>query len=111
MFGELDKYLAVFTTGLVVAYLLTPVVRALAVRWGVVDQPSGRRAHKHPTARGGGVAVVLAMHAACLMAVLFPWPELAGKLDFDWWLRFAVASAVLFVVGIIDDVRGMKPAT
>lgn len=109
MFGDFDKYLAVFATGLVVAYLLTPAVRALACRFGVVDLPNARRAHKHPTARGGGVAVVIAMHAACLMAVIFPWPELAGRLDFDWWKRFALASLVLFVVGIVDDVRGLKP--
>jgi UDP-GlcNAc:undecaprenyl-phosphate GlcNAc-1-phosphate transferase len=109
MFGELDKYLAVFITGLVVSYLLTPVVRALARRLGVVDLPNARRAHKSPTARGGGVAVVIAMHAACLMAVVFPWPVLAGGLDFNWWKRFALASSVLFVVGVIDDVRGMKP--
>jgi UDP-GlcNAc:undecaprenyl-phosphate GlcNAc-1-phosphate transferase len=109
MFGHFDKYIAVFLTGLVVTYLLTPIVRAWAHRLGVVDIPNARRAHQHPTARGGGVAVVIGVHAACLMAVLFPWPELAGGLDFAWWQRFALASLILFVVGVIDDVRGMKP--
>lgn len=110
MFGDLDKYIAVFGTGLIVTYLLTPAVRALACRFGVVDRPNERRAHKHDTARGGGVAVVVATHCACLMAVLFPWPDLAGSgLDFEWWKQFALASTVLFVVGVVDDVRGMKP--
>ena len=109
MFGSFDKYLLVFLTGLVVTYLLTPLVRALAHRFGVVDIPNARRAHQHPTARGGGVAVVIGVHAACLVAVLYPWPELAGSLDFAWWKRFALASLILFVVGVIDDVRGMKP--
>lgn len=109
MFGDFDKYLLVFLTGLVVTYLLTPAVRALACKFGVVDQPSARRAHKHVTARGGGVAVVLGVHAACLMIVLFPWPELAGRVNLVWWQHFALASSVLFVVGIIDDIRGMKP--
>ncbi|HZI33106.1 MAG TPA: undecaprenyl/decaprenyl-phosphate alpha-N-acetylglucosaminyl 1-phosphate transferase, partial [Candidatus Binatia bacterium] len=59
MFGDLDKYLLVFLTGLVVTYLLTPVVRAAAIRFGVVDLPNERRPHKRPTARGGGLAVVL----------------------------------------------------
>jgi UDP-GlcNAc:undecaprenyl-phosphate GlcNAc-1-phosphate transferase len=109
MFGHFDKYIAVFLTGLVVTYLLTPVVRALAHRFGVVDIPNARRAHQHPTARGGGVAVVIGVHAACLMAVLFPWPVMAGGLDFAWWQRFALGSLILFVVGVIDDVRDMKP--
>jgi len=108
MFGDLDKYILVFLTGLVVTYLLTPVVRALAIRHGVVDLPDARRPHKRPTARGGGVAVVLGVHAACLMAIVFPWPKLAGGLDLIWWEKFALASAVLVVVGVIDDIRGMK---
>lgn len=109
MFGDFDKYLLVFLTGLLVTYLLTPAVRMLACKYGVVDQPNARRAHKHPTARGGGVAVVIGVHVACLMVVAFPWPELAGSVDFAWWRRFALASLVLFVVGVIDDVRGLKP--
>lgn len=109
MFGDLDKYILVFLTGLVVTYLLTPVVRGLAIRHGVVDLPDARRPHKRPTARGGGVAVVLGVHAACLMAIVFPWPKMAGGLDLIWWEKFALSSAVLVVVGVIDDIRGMKP--
>jgi UDP-N-acetylmuramyl pentapeptide phosphotransferase/UDP-N-acetylglucosamine-1-phosphate transferase len=109
MFGELDKYVMVFLAGLLVTYLLTPVVRALAIRFGVVDLPNERRPHKRPTARGGGLAVVLGVHAACLATIVFPWPHLAGELSYAWWKSFAIASAVLVVVGLVDDVRGMKP--
>jgi len=109
MFGDLDKYILVFLVGLVVTYLLTPVVRGMAIRFGVVDLPDSRRPHKRPTARGGGVAVVLGVHAACLMVFLFPWPHLAETLDFLWWQKFALASLVLLMIGVIDDIRGMKP--
>jgi UDP-N-acetylmuramyl pentapeptide phosphotransferase/UDP-N-acetylglucosamine-1-phosphate transferase len=109
MFGDLDKYILVFLVGLTVTYLLTPVVRGLAIRFGVVDLPDARRPHKRPTARGGGVAVVFGVQAACLVAVLFPWPKVAGALDFGWWEKFALASLVLLVVGMVDDIRGMKP--
>jgi UDP-N-acetylmuramyl pentapeptide phosphotransferase/UDP-N-acetylglucosamine-1-phosphate transferase len=34
---------------------------------------------------------------------------LAGALDLLWWQKFAMASLVLLVVGVIDDVRGMRP--
>ncbi|HEU5396379.1 MAG TPA: hypothetical protein VFV81_04375, partial [Verrucomicrobiae bacterium] len=86
-----------------------PAVRVLARRYGVIDLPNARRPHQHATARGGGVAVVFAFQLACLMAVAFPWPKLGGGLDFAWWQRFALASLVLFAVGVIDDVRGLKP--
>ncbi len=108
MFGDLDKYILVFLTGLVVTYLLTPVVRSLATRYGVVDKPDARRPHKRITARGGGIAVVIGVQVACLMAVAFPWPKLAGGLDFGWWQNYALASLILLIVGVIDDIRGMK---
>jgi UDP-GlcNAc:undecaprenyl-phosphate/decaprenyl-phosphate GlcNAc-1-phosphate transferase len=108
MFGELDKYLLVFLTGLLATYLLTPVVRSMAHKYGVVDKPDERRPHKRITARGGGVAVVIGVHAACLVAVLFSSAH-GGALDFGWWQKYALASLVLLVVGVVDDVRGMKP--
>jgi UDP-GlcNAc:undecaprenyl-phosphate/decaprenyl-phosphate GlcNAc-1-phosphate transferase len=74
----------------------------------VVDLPDKRRPHKHPTARGGGLAVIIGVQAACVMALVFPWPKLAGGLDLDWWRHFSLASLVLLVVGLVDDIRGMK---
>ena len=109
MFGDLDKYILVFLTGLLASYLLTPLVKSLAFRFGAVDLPNERRPHQRPTARGGGVAVFIAVQVACLLAFLWPWPKHPGGLDFAWWQRFAVASLILFVVGIVDDIRGMKP--
>ena len=109
MFGILDKYVAVFLTGIVVTYFLTPLVRAVAARFGIVDLPNERRPHKKPTARGGGLAVVIGVHAACLMAVAFPWPEVAGQLNLAWWRHFVAASTVLLIIGLIDDIRGLAP--
>lgn len=109
MFGDLDKYILVFLTGLLASYSLTPVVTKLAFRFGVVDMPNVRRPHQRPTARGGGVAVFIAVQVACLLAFALPWPRHEGGLDFLWWQHFALASLILFIVGIVDDVRGMKP--
>ena len=109
MLGALNKYIAVFLTGFVVTYLLTPWVRKLAIRVGAVDLPNERRPHKWPTARGGGAAVFIGVQAACLMALVYPWPKLSGGLDWSWWQLFALASLVLFAVGVVDDVRGLGP--
>jgi UDP-N-acetylmuramyl pentapeptide phosphotransferase/UDP-N-acetylglucosamine-1-phosphate transferase len=43
MFGDFDRYIAVFLTALVVTYLITPLVRALACRFGLMDLPDERR--------------------------------------------------------------------
>jgi UDP-N-acetylmuramyl pentapeptide phosphotransferase/UDP-N-acetylglucosamine-1-phosphate transferase len=107
MFAPFDKYISVFLVGFVVTYLLTPVVRSLAVRFGVVDLPNERRPHKRPTARGGGLAVVLGIYAACVMGLLFPGETRPGGFDLHWWLNFLPASLFLLVVGLVDDTRGL----
>lgn len=109
MFGHCELYLSVFLTGFGVTYLLTPLARRLASRFGVVDRPDARRVHKQPTPRGGGIAVIVGVHAGCLLAVALPWVAAAGGFSFHWWQRFALASLVLLVVGLLDDVRGLPP--
>lgn len=105
MFGIFDKYIAVFLTSLVVTYLLTPLVRKLATRLGVVDKPDERRPHKRTTARGGGIAVVLGVYAASALAIACSWTQMPPS----WWFHFFGASSLLALIGIIDDVRGMRP--
>jgi UDP-GlcNAc:undecaprenyl-phosphate GlcNAc-1-phosphate transferase len=107
VFDDFDKYIAVFLVGFVVTYLLTPVVRSLAVRCGVVDLPNERRPHKHPTARGGGLAVVLGIYAACLVGLAFPGDTRPGSFDLHWWLMFLPSSLILLVVGLVDDIWGL----
>ncbi len=108
MFGSFDNYLVAFLTGLVVSFALTPMVRAVAARLGIVDLPSERRPHKRATARGGGLAVVLGVHAACLAAIILPHGSIAG-LDLHWYRYYAVASLILLLVGLADDIRGVSP--
>lgn len=101
--------LIAFLTGLAVTYFLTPKVRDLAFRLGAVDLPNERRPHKRPTPRGGGLAVVLGVHAACLAALALSRFRSVGGLDFADWATFALASLVLVVTGILDDLRGLRP--
>jgi len=109
MFGDLDKYIVVFLTGFFVTYFLTPLARKVALRLGIVDFPDDRRPHLKPTPRCGGIAVVIGAHAACLVALALPWARYARSLDIVWWQHFASASLVLLILGLMDDVRGVRP--
>jgi UDP-N-acetylmuramyl pentapeptide phosphotransferase/UDP-N-acetylglucosamine-1-phosphate transferase len=100
--------LLAFLIGLAVTYLLTPRVRSLALRLGAVDMPNERRPHKRPTPRGGGLAVVLGVQSAYLIALALSARQ-ADWLNFGDWAAFARASLVLLVIGILDDVRGLRP--
>lgn len=100
--------LLAFLTGLALTYLLTPWVRTLALRLGAVDLPNERRPHKRPTPRGGGLAVVLGVQSAYLVALALS-ARHAEASDYGNWSAFALASMVLLVIGILDDVRGLRP--
>lgn len=110
MMTDLHRYIAVFLTGLVVTLLTTPYVRSLALRCGAVDLPNERRPHMRPTARGGGLAVILGVHAACLLTLGTQWLSPCNALDFTWWLHFVLGSAIVVIVGVIDDTRGLRPS-
>jgi UDP-N-acetylmuramyl pentapeptide phosphotransferase/UDP-N-acetylglucosamine-1-phosphate transferase len=109
MFGNFDKYIVAFLTALVVTYLLTPLVRALACRFDIVDLPNERRPHKHPTARGGGLAVIVGVYAACFLALTFPGLPRPGGFDLHWWLSFLPSSLILLAIGLVDDIHGLGP--
>jgi UDP-GlcNAc:undecaprenyl-phosphate GlcNAc-1-phosphate transferase len=52
--------LAAFVAAALFAFVLTPLVRRIALRYDAVDQPDQRRVNLVPIPRGGGVAVAIA---------------------------------------------------
>ena len=59
-----SSHLVPAAASLAFALVLTPLVRAVARRYGVVAKPRGDRWHKKPTAMMGGVAIYLAVTLA-----------------------------------------------
>jgi len=76
-----------------VALFLTPACRRLALRFGVVDRPGGKKIHGQTTPLLGGVAIALALAAG--MAA-------SGTAD-QASLRILVASGFILLLGIWDD--------
>ena len=71
--GGIDDALPFLVAALVgagvVAFLLTPIVRRVALRLDVVDRPDPRRVNRSPVPRGGGIAVVVAFVPVALVLV------------------------------------------
>ena len=64
-----------------IAFFLTPFVRNLSRRWGVVDHPDGRRkVHTAPIPRVGGIAILLAYCGAFGVLLAFGAIEIAPGL-------------------------------
>jgi UDP-GlcNAc:undecaprenyl-phosphate/decaprenyl-phosphate GlcNAc-1-phosphate transferase len=98
MSSESRGYLAV-ALALAGALALTPLVRALARRAGKVSRPRADRWSSRPTALLGGLAMFIPVAAASLLVLT----EVPGG-----WLVLS-ASTVLFLVGLVDDLRPLRP--
>jgi len=73
---------------------MTPLMVHLSHQWGLVDNPSDRKIHVHPTPRLGGVAVFLGFLGSVLLNSILP----------DWMIATLVAGSLLLIVGVVDDV-------
>ena len=99
--------------GIVVAFavgatfVLTFPVRWLAVRFGAVDNPGEHRMHSKPTPVIGGAAMLLAFCASIELASRLT--PLAGIFSGSSEpLGVMLAAAVIYLVGLIDDVRDIS---
>ncbi len=97
----------VFLLSLLTTYLLTPWVRRLAVRVGVMDMPDARRVHTEPIPRWGGLAiyigVLVGMFAGLLrLYLLAPSDEVFLGRAFQFLGLLLVGTGVL-IVGMLDD--------
>lgn len=90
--------------GIVVAFLLTPTVRVLATRMGVVAQPGGRRVHTRATPMLGGLAIFGGFFVALIAAMIFDaLVRHRGLILESQHTGILVGGAFMAVIGIIDD--------
>jgi UDP-GlcNAc:undecaprenyl-phosphate GlcNAc-1-phosphate transferase len=98
-----------FAVALVVGLFVTPLVRSAAHRLELLDMPGGRKVHQVPVPRLGGVAMAIAFGVAIGLATLAS-PDLGETAGLRPNRAPAILAGVglLFVVGIVDDIRGMR---
>ncbi len=71
MIARFMPYIVPFLGAFALTLVLTPIVREINRRLGMVDRPGGRRINQSPVPRGGGVALFLgvAVSYAAFVAV------------------------------------------
>ncbi|MBS0189620.1 MAG: MraY family glycosyltransferase [Phycisphaerales bacterium] len=129
--SEIDKYsrweifngyAPVMAVAFIVTLFATPLMRKLAITYGVVDRPSeSRKVHRMPVAYLGGVAVFLGMLAGVLYS--YASIKVAGLIEYHPSQHATAAEpeqrilplfvlfgmTVVVVVGLLDDVWGLAP--
>lgn len=96
-------FVLTFAIALFVAIFATPLSMRLGRRWGAIDYPGGRRVHKTPVPRIGGIAIYAAFWVAVFLAVF-----LTGNWEREI-LGLFLGSTIIMVVGVIDDIFSLRP--
>src|SRR4029077_1244822 len=103
--SRIGSYALVFAVAAFVTGLCTPLVRHLAFRLGAVVKPDNeRRVHQRPTPTLGGIAMLVGL----LVAMLVAWRSGAFTEVFSGTtepIGVIVAAIIISAVGCIDDLR------
>ncbi len=113
--GFAPSYFVFFLVALIGSLAMTPCAKRIALRFDAVDYPDKRRINRTPTPRMGGIAILFGM-ACTLLAHLIGgyaglWPsvlEPSPHLHLNYPL-LGLAFAAVFVTGVIDDIRSLRP--
>ena len=101
------EYFYLFAAAFLAVSLLTPVMRLVALKYGVVDSPNAsHKTHKRPVPYLGGVAIVIGILLVAYGAIFYR--EYTSE---NFWLATTVlAPAVLMsIIGLIDDIKNLSP--
>ncbi len=94
--------LAVFSTG-----IITPVMRRVAKRFGIIDQPNqAHKTHRKPIPYLGGVAIMITVLIIVLGGSLFL--KMDGNTS-KIVLAIVVPSILIGLVGLADDIKNLSP--
>ena len=97
-------YLIAFTLSLLVALVLTPLLRDFAIRMKWVDLPDERKIHTKPIPRIGGIAILMAASIP-LLGMAF-WTNRLSRMfleDTNLIWSLLCGGGVIAFVGILDD--------
>jgi UDP-GlcNAc:undecaprenyl-phosphate GlcNAc-1-phosphate transferase len=104
---SIGQYLLLGIASIILSGLLTPVARKFARHIGAMDLPNlERKVHKEPVPYLGGLSIALTITLLTYTVVLVQ--------DADW-SKFRLASYVIIpalilaAVGLLDDLKGLKP--
>lgn len=118
-------YFYVILCGVMLSSIFVPIVRRIALRWGVVDKPGDRKVHRDSVPLLGGVAVFISFYCVVfgnlfLLSIMArqPWihkffPDVLYRLETVTLVSGKLAALffgglIIMILGMIDDIRGTE---
>ncbi len=106
-------YLIAFFGALFLTLVLTPLVREMNRRFGMVDKPDPRRINRVPIPRGGGLALALGVIVSYAVFVFATGRAPLAGIVLDAGVHWKLVSLALAIValGYVDDKWSLPPKT
>jgi len=108
----LAPYVWCFYASFLAAFVFTPIMRSIAIYYGIIDKPDlVRKLHREPVAYLGGVAVFMGWLAGMTMTQFTGMhiiePALVDRISVP--LAIIAAAFIIVVLGLWDDIRHIRP--
>ena len=103
-------YLVVFGASALTSFVVTPLVRRLAVRVGAIYQPNDRTVHAVPTPTIGGLALFAGLLAGLGVSRVLPFFDQMNAASAEP-LGAVVACTAILGLGLVDDIRRITSLT
>ena len=95
----MTSYLLIAFSALLLAIGSTPIMRRLALRYAVVDAPSGRKIHSTPVPLLGGAAIYISF----VLVLLF----FGDRFYINQFVGIFVGASFMSLMGVVDDRWGL----
>ncbi|MFH1667896.1 MAG: MraY family glycosyltransferase [Candidatus Komeilibacteria bacterium] len=106
MFSFFIFYVLPFIVSLVLAFLLTALIRWWAIKGDIVDRPAPRKVHSKPIPLLGGLAV----YGSFVLTLLIFWSRLLdGIIQPKYLIGIILGGLVLMIGGYLDDRYQLSP--
>jgi UDP-GlcNAc:undecaprenyl-phosphate GlcNAc-1-phosphate transferase len=104
--SALSAYLGVFGAAAGTTFLLTPLVRLVAIKTGTIDHPSDRRVHPVATPTAGGIAMYGGFLMALALSRFLPFFDDSNRASPEP-LAALMTCTMILVLGLVDDRYGV----
>jgi len=96
----IQDIIGAFILGAIISYSFTPLVRHVAFKIKLLDQPNSKKSHAHPIPLLGGLSIYMAF----FLSIVFVYSADVVLIS------IFIGGTLLLLLGIIDDKLGMMPS-
>lgn len=102
-----------FLLALIISFLITPLIRERALKFGLVDRPDSckdrTRIHKEAVPRLGGIAILISIVITSIIYLAIFGRYTTSHIDLIELEGIAAGGFIIFFLGLLDDIKPLNP--